>query len=269
MKNKLSLITGGTSGIGYEVSKKLARLGHDLLLVYISDDNNAQVATSELKTINSKIEVHVLKLDLIQDSNIQILIDTINIKFKDRYLANFVSCHGRVTPGIFLQVKMAAIRTTLQEHLISNIMITHGILQRMCVQKFGRVVFVSSISAHRINRGQISYAMAKSALETFVQSLTAEYYQRNVTFNCVSPGLTVTKVTKDISEAMARDGQTKPIAAEEVANLIVYLCAEENVSISGTTFKIEAGQNHVNNNRDYNKLSFYSKKNQKKADELA
>ncbi len=257
MPRILSLITGGTSGIGFEVSKKFAKRGYDLLLIYLNDSKNAETARNELLAINPSIEVHCEQVHLKNQEGVEKVLALMSGKFAQHRLENFVSCHGRVIPGLFLQVKLESLRTTIEEHLLMNISLTHGLLQRMCVQKYGRIVFLGSMAAHRINRGQSAYSLSKAGLETFVQSLTAEYYQRNVTFNCVSPGIVRTKVTTKIADALEAEGKIKVINPEEIAELISFLCQESSHSITGANFKIEAGQDHVNNNLGANSLSFY------------
>lgn len=257
---RLALVTGGASGIGFTVSQKFATRDYNLLIVYSKNSEKAEKARDFLQTQNPNITVEVLKIHLGDLQADQSLAQHIKSNYADHRLENVVFCHGRVIPGIFLQTPLAALENTINEHLMSSIRLTHFLLQKMCVQKYGRFVYLSSMASHKINRGQSAYALSKAALETFVKSLTSEHFQRNVTFNCVSPGVVKTPVTEKISEAMLADGKTRPIDASEVGEVINFLCSEAAQSISGSTIRIEGGQAVMNNNLEHHKLSFYTNK---------
>jgi len=257
---KLALVTGGTSGIGFTVSEQFARRGYNLVLVYHSKSEKALNAQKKLKELNPDIAVEIMQIQLGSAEADASLAQVIQKQYADYRLENVVFCHGRVIPGIFLQTQLAVLENTINEHLISSVRLTHMLLQKMCVQKYGRFVYLSSMASHKINRGQATYALSKAALETFVKSLTSEYYHRNVTFNCVSPGVVRTPVTEKISDAMESDGRNRPIDPAEIGEVINFLCSEAAQSISGSTIRVEGGQAYMNNNLEHHKLSFYTKK---------
>ena len=259
MSEGYALITGGTSGIGFEIAKKLSKRNVNLFLVYLSDDNKAENARSELLKLNSKIKVHIEKTDLSNISLIDPLVKKIRETYLDKDLLYFISCHGRIRSSLFIQKKIENILEVLNEHLMSNVVLTHSLLNTMCLNKFGRVIFLTSLAAHKINQGQCDYALAKSGLETFVMSLTSEYSHRNITFNCISAGLVDTRARADIVEDINKQGRSKVVKAGEVASLALYLLSEEACAITGSTLRIDAGQFCHGNNLDYHRLSFQAK----------
>lgn len=259
MSQGYALITGGTSGIGFEIAKKLSKRNVDLFLVYLSDDTKAENARAELLKLNSNIKVHLEKIDLSNLSLISPLIKKMRATYLDKDLLYFVSCHGRIRSSLFIQKKVEDILEVLNEHLMSNVVLTHSLLSIMCLNKSGRVLFLTSLAAHKINQGQCDYALAKSGLETFVKSLTSEYSHRNITFNCISAGLVDSRARADIVDDMNKQGRSKVVKVGEVASLALYLLSEEASSITGSTLRIDAGQFCQGNNLDYHRLSFQAK----------
>ena len=252
-----SLITGGTSGIGLEIAKKLAAQGQNLFLVYMSNDERAHNAKKLLESINPNISIQLHKSNLSLKENAISLKSQMREAFSDQKLAHFISCHGRVSQALFVQKKLDSVLEMLNEHLLSNIILTHSLLPDMCVQKFGRVLFLTSVSAHKINRGQTDYSLSKAALENFVKSLTSEYFSRNITFNCICSGLTNQTAQKYYSASLQE--RVNPVPVEQVASLALYLLSQEASSISGAAYLIDSGYLCRNNNYDYQKLSFFSK----------
>jgi 3-oxoacyl-[acyl-carrier protein] reductase len=251
-----SIITGGSSGIGLEIAKRLAAAGNNLIIVFRHNHENAIIAEQLLKEINSEISIHTHKFDLSNLDEVDQFLDLLSTEYKTASFNHYISCHGQIKPSLFIQKKFSSILSLMNEHLISNIKIVHGLLKKMCTQKFGRVVFISSVAAHKINQGQADYAVSKSALETFVKSMTSEYFHRNITFNCVCAGLVDTKATKEMAQDMRAHSRSEVVSAEDVSSLVEYLCGSQAKFISGATLLIDGGQLCMNNNLPYHRLSF-------------
>ncbi len=256
---KIALITGGTSGIGLETSKRLVAQGYDLHLVYKSNHKKAAEAVVTLNEINPDSNIVTEAVDLSKKENCLNFTTSFSKKYAKDSLNAFISCHGHISPGLFLQKQIDSVLNVINEHLLSNLIITHSLLQKMCVQKYGRIVFITSLSAHKINQGQADYALSKAALEIFVKSLTSEYSQRNVTFNCICAGLVNTKILGSFAEEMIKSSPNSVVPVEQVGDMIELLVSEKSSHITGSTFLIDSGQSCRNNNLGYHKLSFHAK----------
>ena len=262
MTKNYALITGGTSGIGFEIAKSMAINNLNLVLVYLHDEEKAKNALTELQKINPNIGVKILKWDLSQISTLNDFWIKVKSFFLDFKISHFISCHGRIGSNLFLFKKQEEIANTINEHLVSNVLLTHLILKDMCVAKFGRILFLTSLASKKINRGQSDYALSKSALEVFVKSMTAEHFHRGVTFNCISAGLVNTRVTEEISKAFADKSAegAKIVDVKNVARMAMLILSDESSDISGSTFSIDGGQGSIGNNHDYHRLSFKAEK---------
>lgn len=254
---KLALITGGTSGIGFSSAMHAAAMGYDLYLIYRSNHAKAEEAKRGLNDKFPNIDVVTDCFDLSSNSGLTSFIEKLDIVMAKQQIEVFISSHGRSIPGIFLQQKMETILSTVTEHLISNLHITHKLLSKMCVASYGRMVFIGSLSSHRINRGQADYALSKAALETFVKSLSAEYSHRNITFNCICPGIALTEITRNIFDNLDEKTQKMFVPVEQIAALIGMLIDKKTTHINGSTFRIDGGQLFMNNNFEYHKIKFH------------
>jgi 3-oxoacyl-[acyl-carrier protein] reductase len=259
MSDYFALVTGGTSGIGFETAKRLAEKGLDLALVYLKDESKAQKSIEELKKINPNIQIELFKCDMSLVHELEKFIELVKQKFSNKKLGYFISCHGQIRSNLFLMKKRKDIENVIQEHLISNVFLTHILLKDMCINQFGKIIFMTSLASKKINRGQSDYALSKSALEVFVKSMTSEYYHRGITFNCVSAGLVDTRLAEGVREAYEGKNKTgsKIINVESVVNLLMVVIEDKFNDISGSTLSLDGGQFCLGNNMDYHKLSHH------------
>jgi 2-hydroxycyclohexanecarboxyl-CoA dehydrogenase len=119
----------------------------------------------------------------------------------------------------------------------------------MAERGFGRVVFLSSVSAERGGGvfGGVAYSAAKAAQLGFARALAREVGPHGVTVNSVAPGLIDTDITAGKLDA---DRKAQLVAGipvgrngnvHDVADLITYLCREESGYITGVTYDVNGG----------------------------
>jgi 2-hydroxycyclohexanecarboxyl-CoA dehydrogenase len=119
----------------------------------------------------------------------------------------------------------------------------------MVERGFGRIVFVSSVSAERGGGvfGGVAYSAAKAALLGFARALARELGPTGVTVNSVAPGLIDTDITGGalLGEREARVVAAIPVGRKgsvtDVADLVAFLCREESGYITGATYDVNGG----------------------------
>ena len=119
----------------------------------------------------------------------------------------------------------------------------------MAERGFGRIVFLSSVSAERGGGvfGGVAYSAAKAAQLGFARALARELGPNGVTVNSVAPGLIDTDITGGALKASARRSSSPGIPVgrngnvHDVADLITYLCREESGYITGVTYDVNGG----------------------------
>lgn len=122
--------------------------------------------------------------------------------------------------------------------------VTRALLPKMMMRGHGgRIVNMTSLSGLKGMAGQTNYSAAKAAIIGATRSLAQEAAARKVTVNAVAPGFIETDMTKDLPQdelkklvPMKRFGK-----AEEVAELVAFLCSEGAAYITGEVININGG----------------------------
>ena len=127
--------------------------------------------------------------------------------------------------------------------------VTRRLAPGMAERGFGRIVFLSSVSAERGGGvfGGVAYSAAKAGQLGFTRALARELGPRGVTVNAVAPGLIDTDITGGALEGERKAqliagvpvGRNGSVA--DVADLITYLCREESGYITGATYDVNGG----------------------------
>ena len=133
--------------------------------------------------------------------------------------------------------------TTEQMHAVINVNFfgtyncTAEVINPMRAQEYGRIVNVSSTSAHG-NVGQANYAASKAAINGFTKTLALESARKNITVNAVEPGFIDTEMLRTIPQEKL-EARLKSLPAqrfgtpEELANSVLFLASDEASWVNG------------------------------------
>ena len=132
-------------------------------------------------------------------------------------------------------------------NLFAPFRLSQAAIPSMLDQNWGRIINISSIWGKISKEYRASYSASKFALDGVTLALAAEYSKNGILVNSVAPGFTDTELTRNV----LGDNGIKKLAAgipigriakpEEIANLVVWLCSEENSYISGQNIIIDGG----------------------------
>lgn len=250
IKRRVAVITGGTSGIGLGIAKKLAPL-FNLALVYGSDHQKAEQALAQLKQdfTDPNFKVMTYAQDLLQTQEIPALIKKIATDFEEAPTV-LVNSAGRLRDGLFQSSRMSEHEDLLKEHLLAPMALCHAVVRGMSMAKFGRIINLSSISANYAKRGQTNYAAAKGGIESFTQTFALEVAHRGITVNSIAPGLIQTPMTQSLVEKIQSSDEgirgRIPVGRlgtpEDIGALAAFLCSEDASYITGVSIAIDGGR---------------------------
>ena len=116
----------------------------------------------------------------------------------------------------------------------------------MIKQRFGRIIFISSVVAHTGNPGQVNYTASKSALSGMAKSLSLEVSTRNITVNCIAPGFIKSNMTDKLNETQKQTildqiPMKKMGEPEDIAKVAGFLCSDGAGYITGQTIHVNGG----------------------------
>ncbi|MCD8309727.1 MAG: SDR family NAD(P)-dependent oxidoreductase, partial [Prevotellaceae bacterium] len=191
---RYALVTGGSRGIGRAVSIKLARMGYDILVNYVSNTTEAQ---NTLETVRAQgRDGELLQFDVSRHEQVAEAIDSWQENHPDEYVEVLVNNAGIRRDNILAFMPEEDWRQVLDTTLNGFYNVTQALLQPMLVHKQGRIVNVASVSGLKGQPGQCNYSAAKGGLIAATKALALEVARKRVTVNAVAPGFIETDMTE-------------------------------------------------------------------------
>ncbi len=134
----------------------------------------------------------------------------------------------------------------IQTNLTGNFYTSQRAIKKMIKNKWGRLIFISSVVGISGNQGQANYAASKAGLIGLSKSISKEVGSRNITSNVIAPGYIETDMTsfidaenkENIIEQLSIKRMGTP---EDIANMVSFLCEEESEYITGQVIPIDGG----------------------------
>lgn len=247
MQNQIlpvAIVTGGSRGIGKEITKLLAQKGYQVCFTYKSDAASAQHLTDELDAETQTGSAKGYQCDMTDMASVNALLSSIKAQFgRVDVLINNAGALGEMKPFLF------ANDDKWYETLDNNVKCVTNTCKRvlplMIRQKKGRIINVTSIAGRMGNPGQSAYAASKAAIVAFSKSLYREVASMGIGINCVSPGLVDTDMTKDLNQKYVAEVLNTPLGrmayASEVANMVAYLATEAPDYMLGQEVVLDGG----------------------------
>jgi len=245
-EGQTALVTGGTRGIGKAVADIFFDLGANLLITGTKKDEiellnetcrkNNQLRKKYLQVDFAKHDsVNGFQKDLENIDKIDICINNAGINiikpFIDSHITDFISIND--------------------VNLIAPYRILQIVGGKMLKQKYGRIVNIASIWGVITRPGRSMYTASKHALIGLTKTLAVEWALSNVLINAVSPGFTITEMTKSTNtdEEIENIAKLIPIQrfaeTHEIAAPIIFLASNLNTYITGQNIIVDGGYTNV------------------------
>jgi uncharacterized protein len=212
--NDYALITGATSGIGFEIAKRFAKDGHNLVLVARSKEGLLETASFLEK--NFQISVYVIEKDLfVPGAAKEIHTETSQQGFGIRYLVNDA---GQAVWGKFSDTDLDREIDLIHLNIIALMSLTKYYLKDMIERRQGRILQVASSLAKTPTPMMSVYAASKAFVLSFAEALISEIKGTDVTMTVLLPNATDTDFFhKSGSEHTVTYRETSLYKPEEVA----------------------------------------------------
>jgi 3-oxoacyl-[acyl-carrier protein] reductase len=224
------LITGGNRGIGLAIARAFEAAGDKVAVTHrgsgapeglfavrcdVTDTDQVDAAFSEVEQANGPVEV-------------------------------LVACAGMTDDTLLMRMTEEQFTKVVDANLTGAYRVAKRATRGMLKARWGRMVFISSVSALTGAPGQVNYAASKAGLIGVARSITRELGGRNITANVVSPGFIPTDMTESLSESYREQllGQIPAGRfgeADEVAAAVTFLASDGAAYINGAVVPVDGG----------------------------
>jgi len=247
VSGKTVIVTGAgsTRGIGRATAHPLAAAGWNVAILDL-DEGSAKEAANEVAERHG-VQAVGIGCDVTDETSVENALAVLGDSLPP--VGALVNNAGITSPTPFLEVTGGEWDRIFAVNVRGAYNITRRVAPGMAYRGFGRIVFLSSVSAERGGGvfGGVAYSAAKAAQLGFTRALARELGGSGVTVNAVAPGLIDTDITGGALEGERKAqlvagipvGRNGNVA--DVADLITYLCREESGYITGATYDVNGG----------------------------
>jgi beta-ketoacyl ACP reductase len=224
------LVTGGNRGIGLAIARAFAAQGDKVAVTHrgsgapddlfgvkcdVTDAAQVDTAFKEVEAANGPVEVLV--------SNAGITDDTLLMRMKDDQFTR-----------------------VLDANLSGAYRVAYRAARGMLRQRWGRMVFISSVVGLSGSAGQVNYAASKAGLVGLARSIARELGSRSITANVVAPGFVATDMTESLPEDRKQEiiGQIplgRYAQPDEVAGVVTFLASDAGAYLTGAVLPVDGG----------------------------
>ncbi len=207
----LAVVTGASTGIGYDLAKICAQEGHDLLIA--ADEPAIHTAATAFRGLGAHVEAVEADLATVEG------VDRLYAALRGRPVAALLANAGRGLGKAFLDQDFADIRRVIDTNVTGTVYLLHKVGRDMRGRDSGRILIVGSIAGFMPGTYQAVYNATKAFLDSFSWAIRAELKGTNITVTCLMPGATETEFFERADMLDTKIGQAKKDDAAEVARI--------------------------------------------------
>lgn len=242
----LTIVTGGTRGIGQACALRLAQAGHDLVLSYRSDDGSALETQSRVRALGSACSI--VRADLVEPEGIDAVFAA--AQSTGRPLTGLVNNAGATLHiGTLASTPADVVRRVIEVNLTATVLCSRRAIQQMSGGTGGTIVNISSAAATLGSSHEyVHYAAAKAGVDAFTAGLAAEVAADGIRVNAVAPGTIRTRIHADAGLPDRAERAAEQIPAgrpgdpEDVAGAVVWLFGPDAGYVTGTVLRVAGGR---------------------------
>ncbi|WP_114491194.1 3-oxoacyl-ACP reductase FabG [Candidatus Ulvibacter alkanivorans] len=239
---KYALVTGGSRGIGRAICVQIAKdTSYHVLINYNKNKEAALETLAAVKSVGGSGSL--LAFDVSDASSVEKALNDFEQQQPEAIIEVLVNNAGLTKDGLFVWMPSEDWHSVIDTSLHGFYHVTRQLLEKMVLNRFGRIVNLVSVSGLKGTAGQANYAAAKAGVIGATKSLAQEVAKRKVTVNAVAPGFIATDMTASINEKDAKKliPANRFGTAEEVAHLVSFLVSEKASYITGEVININGG----------------------------
>lgn len=232
------LVTGASKGIGRAIALKLGQAGYAITAHYGGDKAGAEATAQAIRDAGGAAEV--LGFDVRDRAATRAALEE---QIKGGGYWGVVLSAGVTRDNAFPAIDDAGWDDVLRTNLDGFYNVLHPLTMPMIrLRDGGRIVAIASVSGVIGNRGQVNYSASKAGLIGAAKALAVELAKRNITVNCIAPGLIESAMTGGIpDEIVSAIPMQRMGTVEEVAATVAFLFSPEAGYITRQVIGVNGG----------------------------
>lgn len=246
-KNKVALVTGGRSGIGFQISKDLLKLGAKVVIC--SRKADLLESAKEKLSVFGKVEAH--PCDIRKEEDIAAL--TKFIKKQYGQLDILVNNAGGQFPALAEYINNKGWNAVINNNLNGTFYMTRDMANQFFIPQQEGIIVNIIAGVHRGFPGMIHTGAARAGVENMTKTLAQEWSDFNIRINCVAPGIiessglkTYPAPVQEMFEEAKKEIPAKRFGTvEDVSNAVCFLASPMATYITGISLYVDGAQ-HLN-----------------------
>ncbi len=240
--DKVVVISGASRGIGRAIALQFGEQGARVVVNYNTNKQPAQEVAQLIEQRGG--QAFAVQADISVRSECEKLIEKTIEKWETVHI--LINNAGITRDSLLMGLVEEDWDKVISTNLDGAVCLIKNVLPYMMMQKFGRIINISSVSADNGRRGQASYSASKGALNSLTKVLALEVAQKGITVNAIAPGMIETDMSnlvrgiadKQILAQIPLGRYGKP---EDVANTALFLASQEGAYITGQVIRVDGG----------------------------
>jgi 3-oxoacyl-[acyl-carrier protein] reductase len=239
---KIALVSGATGGLGQSIAMRLSEAGYSLALHYYQNRDKAIELLDRLS--NNTGRNGIFQADLSKEEEVIRLCS--EVKNTLGPVEVLINNAGIPFSGLSWKQTVEDWQTVFSINTMAAWLLSKHSIPMMRDQGNGRIVYTSSVVAHRPLAGTSAYAASKAALEGLTRAQAVELARFGITVNCIAPGYfdagMISSVNEEIRNDLIENTPAKRLgSSRELAEAVVYLCSEQAAFTTGQILHVNGG----------------------------
>ena len=241
---KVIVVSGGTRGIGRELSLAFSDLGASVAVI---GTNKERLNEVEIIIKEKGADFLGVIADVSDETAVDHAFDEIIKKF--RKIDGLINCAGINHIEELDTIPMEKFQRVMDVNFSGTVLCCRAAGKYMLKSGYGRIVNISSLSAFKGKSKYTAYSASKSAIHGFTRALSTEWAKKNINVNVISPGLIVTDINREMLMENPKSYKQRidsiprgcPGKLEWIVSPVVMLLSEGSSHITGQVICVDGG----------------------------
>lgn len=244
LTGKISLITGGTHGIGMAIGKALGQAGAKIC---VNDIDNGKLESCKAEYAKAGIEVYTINFNVTDEADVDRAISTIEKEVGT--IDILVNNAGIIKRVPILDMPLSDYKLVLDVDLVAPLIVSKRVAPNMIKKRSGKIINMCSMMSVYGRNSVSAYASAKGGLKLLTANMTCEWAKYNIQINGIGPGYIATSQTAAIREGnhpfndlvMTRTPAGRWGQPEDVGNAALFLASKASDFVNGHILYVDGG----------------------------